>query len=406
MIILQRLLLLLTAIILTCTIPTSTGNGTGTDAGEARVYGTVKLPGDNAAADVTVILRKQDYLPYSIPSSDQVQTFSGDNGSFTLSTTTRGYHLVELLGSDSLRAVKRFRITDEATIVELGDLTLDTAVAVAGMVLADGAPVPGGSLLVMGFDNKGEIASDGSFSLRLPAGDQLFRVVAGNGLHAGDVLFTGNRPGTIDTIQASTVPATVLEDFENSDGFNRLSPLLGGGSWFAFTDTVNGGTSTVEPTEEPGLVAAIDRTSAAFTGGSLHCTFNIGQSFSAPFALIGMDISNSKDADSPRSSFDLSAMSAFSFMVKGTGNITVQFTCKPVGTSTDFLVFEIPVTLTSEWKKHSIGSAAIPDESVSGTPWEDARVAVSNINFLATSSTDLWLDNLTVEGMTVTDFLK
>jgi hypothetical protein len=405
MIAIRILISLFAIIILNCSLPTSARNGTGTDAGEARIYGAVRLPGDKAGENVSVTLRKQDYLPFSISSQDQTQTVSGRDGGFTLTTAARGYYLVELLSSDSLCAIKRFRVSDGDTVVQLGDCMLDTSVVFTGKVLTDEVPVTGGDLLVLGLDKTSSITDDGSFSVRLPSSDQLFRIIADNGQSTVDVLV--GRSDAIDTIHAYTAPATVLEDFENMDGFNSLTSLLGGGSWFAYTDTVNGGKSVILPTEEPGLVAAIDTTPDAYTGGSLHCTFSIDQSFSAPFALIGMDISSSKDANSSKSWFDLTNMTAFSFMAKGSGNIVVQFTCRPVRESSEFLVFEISVTLSSEWSKHAIRPSDIPGErGGSGITWEDGRIAVSNINFLAATSAELWLDELTVEGMNVTEFLK
>ncbi|MBN1761221.1 MAG: hypothetical protein JW863_23050 [Chitinispirillaceae bacterium] len=389
---------------LRCSSPTTVGNGTGTDAGEARIFGTVRLPGDNAGGNVSVTLRKQDYIPFSISSSDQVTTTSGKNGNFTLSTAARGYYLVELSNNDSLRAVKRFRISGEDTAVNLGDLLLDTSVTFSGKVLTDGTPASGGHLLAMGLDISGTVAGDGSFSVRLPAREQLFRIMTENGQPAGDALYRKN--DGIDTIRTTSVPATVLDDFENRDGFNSLTPLLGGGSWFAYTDTADGGNSTILPTEDPGLVAAIDSTSDAYRGSSLHCTFNIDLSFSAPYALIGVDISGSKDADVKRSWFDLTGMTALSFMAKGTGTVIVQFTCKPIGTSTDFLVFELPVTLSPAWSRQTITPAEIPLDRASTVTWQSGCVAVSNINFVATNTTELWLDDLTLEGMNVTDFLK
>ena len=392
-------------LVFSCSSPTSTGNGTGTDAGDARICGIIRSPDNKAAANVTVTLRKQDYLPYSVSYQDQVKTVSGKDGAFAFPIVPPGYYLVDLLGSDSLRAMKRFSVSDADTVVQLGDLVVDTLEAISGTVLSEGVPAAGGTLLVMGMDIQDSITVDGSFSLRLPSGDQLFRITTGSGPLPGDVLFSG-KGGEDDTIRVAAAPLTVLDDFNNMDGLNSLTGLLGGGGWFAFTDTVNGGGSTILPTEEPGLVAAIDTTAAAYSGGSLHCTFTIDQNFSAPFALIGVDISSSKVVNSSKSWFDLSAMTALSFMAKGSGVIHVQFTCKPVGDATDYLIYQVPVTLPAGWGKCTINAADIPAALGSSVDWKTGCVAVSNINFLASSTVELWMDDLTVEGVNVTDFLR
>jgi hypothetical protein len=181
---------------------------------------------------------------------------------------------------------------------------------------------------------------------------------------------------------------------------------LGGGSWFGFTDSVNGGRSRILPSSEAGLIAAIDSTSNAYKGGCLHCTFQIDQSFNAPFALIGVDFSNSKEVNSSKSWFDLTKLTALTFMAKGSGTIYVQFTCKPAGTSTDFIIYEIPIYLSSGWNKCTIRSSDIPNALSQATSWQSGNEAVSNINFLAKNSTDLWLDDLIIEGMSVIDFLQ
>lgn len=384
------------------------GNGTGTDIGEAKVSGCVKLPGDIAAENVTVTLRKQDYVPFSVSLKDQQKVVSGKNGSFAIAQPEKGYYLLELINRDSLCAIKRFYISGDDTGVMVGDCVIDTPVLFTGMVFANGTPASDANLLVLGMDNRGVIQNDGSFSMRLPRGEQLLRVMTKDQPGTRDVLFSNGNSG--DTIHSYNTPVTILEDFENRDGLNALTTLLGGGSWFAFTDSVNGGKSRILPTAEPGLIAAIDSTSIAYRGGSLHCQFQIDQSFNASFALIGVDFSNSKDSNSSKSWFDLSNMTAFTFMAKGSGTIYVQFTCRPIGSSTNYTVYEIPVNLSSGWNKCTIRSSDIPDalqtSSAQIISWHSGNSAVSNINFLAKSSTDLWLDDLKIEGMNATDFLK
>jgi hypothetical protein len=271
-----------------------------------------------------------------------------------------------------------------------------------------GAPASGANLLVMGMDNKIILADDGSFSIRLPSGEQLFRIVTKNEQSTNDVLFNESNSG--DTIRAYAKPLTLFDDFEDRDGFNNLNKLLGGGGWFAYSDKANGGNSQILPTIDPGLIAAIDTTSNAYQGGSLHCTFELDTLFSSPYALIGSDICISKDANSSRSWFDFTNMTTLSFMAKGSGTIYVQFTCKPIGNSYDFTIYELPVTLSSDWKKHSIHALDIPKSLTSKAsqiiPWSSGCIAVSNINFLANESTDLWLDDITIEGMNPADFLK
>jgi hypothetical protein len=77
-------------------------NGTGTDIGEAKIFGSVKYKDTTRNANnVSVIIRKQDYIPYSLASQSHNKTVSSGNGAFTLDHITPGYHLVEFYTNDS-----------------------------------------------------------------------------------------------------------------------------------------------------------------------------------------------------------------------------------------------------------------------------------------------------------------
>jgi hypothetical protein len=383
-------------------------NGTGTDIGEAKIFGSVKYADNRNADNVSVIVRKQDYVPYSVTSQNHNKTVSTNSGTFSLDNIAPGYHLVELYTRDSLVAMKRIYISDKDTAVDLGNCILDTLVSYSGKIYSDETPVTGGNLLVLGLDKKSTVNSDGSFTIRLPGGEQLFRIIPENQGGSQDIYVNKKISG--DTLRTYATTAVMFDDFSNSDGLNCLSPLLGGGSWFAFIDKANGGNCRILPTEEAGLIAAINTSEESYDSGSLHCTFEIDTLSGAPYALIGCDISASKDVNTSKSRFDLSKMTEFSFMAKGSGIIHVQFTCRPVGNSSVFTIYEIPIELSSQWKKHSIKASDIPAAITSTSEqivqWSDGNVAVSNINFLANRYTDLWLDNIMFEGMSTGDFLK
>ena len=139
--------------------------------------------------------------------------------------------------------------------------------------------------------------------------------------------------------------------------------------------------------------------------------FQIDSTFSSPYALIGSDISGSKDSPlTGKSSFDMSKMTALTFMAKGSGTIYLQFTSiNPVNPG-DFFLFELPINLTSSWQKYSIGPELIPNAKsiVTSTErtWIIGSSAVNNINFLAKKSAEFWVDDIIVEGMNPTDFVQ
>ena len=133
--------LLFIGLLTSCSMETlSGGNGTGTDAGEAKIVGLVTLPDNNAGNDVKVTLREQDYIPLSLNTSQQRTTVTGSNGSFAINRIKNGYYLLELWNDDSLCAIRRFFIPDDTGTFDLGNVPLDTQTLFYGKVLTDGVP--------------------------------------------------------------------------------------------------------------------------------------------------------------------------------------------------------------------------------------------------------------------------
>ncbi len=403
----NHLIILVPLLFLSCSLSPLGSNGTGTDIGEAKVYGYARFRDNTIADNVHVTIREQNYVPFSIPAKNQIKTVSGEDGAFTIYHISRGYYLVELRTHDTLCAIKRFYISDIDTSVNIGDVVLDTMGTYNGTVLENDRPAAGANLFVLGMDQKITINENGVFTLNLPIGEQVFRIISPIQKVQTDIAFNIKQSGEI--IRTFDTPTTVFDDFEDFDGSNNLSGLLGGGGWFAFTDNSVEGNSTILPTSTPGLVEAIDTSSEAYKGGSLHCTFSIDTTFANPYALIGCDISSSKDANSKKSWFDFSKMTALTFMAKGSGTIYLQITCKPIVPNV-FTVYEIPVILSTQWQKHTIQASDIPNALASTVTqvlyWKDGNKAVSNINFVAEKQAELWLDEIVIEGMGVTDFLK
>ncbi|MBN1129018.1 MAG: hypothetical protein JXA71_08530 [Chitinispirillaceae bacterium] len=390
------------------TLPLS-GNGTGTDAGEAKVIGMALLPGNVPASNVSVSLRKQQYIPFSVPLFEQKRTITGQSGGFTLDKIAPGYYLIELCGSDSLCAMKRFFIPKNGRTIDLGGIVIDALAAFSGNVFENGSPAAGSRLLVMGMDKSMDVATDGSFSLHLPSGPQLLRIERGTGL-VGEFLWSEQEFG--DTLELSGTASTLFEDFNRLDGTNNLNTLLGGGWWFSYTDSARGGMSRILPDSGLGLPGAIDTTANAYAGGSLHIIYQIDSLFRTPYALVGVDICESKDSSSiGRSWFDLRKMSAITFMAKGSGTVYLQFTSNYTGpTATHLFPFEVPFELTPEWKQYVITAAAIPATVIPNTsitvPWSSGAALINDINFLAKKSAELWIDDIIIEGMTPADFLQ
>jgi len=411
MILIKLLPLFLLGLCAGCGIePLSGGNGTGTDAGEAKIVGLVTLPDNNAGTNVTVTLREQSYIPQSLSASQQRTTLTGSSGTFAINRIKTGYYLIELWNGDSLCAIKRFFISDDTGTFDLGNVPLETQSLFYGKVLHNGVPASGALLQVLGTDKVLTIAEDGSFSLTVPSSaDQVFRVKIANDTISNDFLFSRRNVG--DTMVVNGTPKTVFEDFNQKDSCNNLHELLGGGWWFSYKDSVIGGKSQVLPTSELGLVAAIDTSESAYSKGSLHVVFQIDSTFSSPYALIGVDISGSKDSPlTGKSAFDMSKMNALTFMAKGTGSVYLQFTSVNQDNPSDYFVFELLITLAPSWQKYEIAPGAFSNGKSMLTStvrsWIAGSTAVNNLTFVASKNADLWIDDIIVEGMNPSDFVQ
>jgi len=202
MIYLKTAVTLCILMLLCCGNATVVDNGTGTDIGEAKVFGSIQYKDERNADNVSVVIRKQDYIPYSLASQNHNKTVS-TNGVFTLDNITPGYHLVELYLNDSLAAMKRIYISDKDTAVNLGNCILDTLVSYSGKIYNELAPVTGGNLLVLGLDKQIAVNTDGSFTIRLPSGEQLFRIIPANQGEAQDIFVDKKISG--DTIHCNNV---------------------------------------------------------------------------------------------------------------------------------------------------------------------------------------------------------
>jgi hypothetical protein len=400
------------ALLLTACVNHLAVNGTGTDAGEAKVIGTVLAPGNIPGSNIAVALRNQNYIPFSIPVPDQKRAATNDIGDFTLNNVSSGYYLIELWNNDTLGAIKRFYVPPNGGTIDLGTIALDALADYSGKILNNGTPASNSFLLVLGMDKRMAVRADGSFSISLPRGQQIFKIEQDTGLLSCEFMFSAENSG--DTLSLNTPASTVFEDFNRMDGCNNLNPLLVGGWWWAFSDTGYGGRSQILPTMDAGLMDAIDTTINAYSGGSLHISFQIDSLFSDPYALIGSDIGASKFdtlGAAGRSWFDMRKMTAMTFMAKGSGTIYLQFTSTYVtGPNKYVFPFEIPFDLTSSWKKYSINTSAIPNAAIPNTaiivPWSTGAGMINNITFLAKKSADLWLDDIVIEGMNPEDFLQ
>jgi hypothetical protein len=198
-----------------------------------------------------------------------------------------------------------------------------------------------------------------------------------------------------------------VDDFSGNAGQTNLGRVIGNGWWYTVTDNTQGGTSTVDLSNDPGA--------GAFAGQSRHATYVIGAGSGGPYAIMGFYIGK-KDSTYAAAT---AALSALSFMIRGTGTITVSF----VNILTDpaenrrSVSFDHTVAVPSQWSHmeipvDSLRVTADNQSSMLGRSWGQFNHSLQIITFMASGletaigdTVEVWLDDITFKGVSLANFV-
>jgi hypothetical protein len=404
-------LLFFTAFLFYCgDLPMAGGTGTGTNLGEGKLLGSVFLPDGTPGTGTAIVMREKYYIPYSKNSRFLRNAVVDSKGMFVIDSIDSGNYILEMKGDDSLFAVQNVTVGNMDSTIDIGKSELNRQIRYYGTLQLNDASTSGTRVLVLGMDRICTVGSDGTFSLLLPKSSYLFRIQPAGYDTSIDVFFSDVNSG--DTIQLHTKPYTVLEDFDQQDDVNNLNALNNGGSWFWFTDEMEGGYSRFSPAIEAGIKGAIvfeefSETHPTYNKNSLHLTFAINTRRNFHYGVIGTYLCDPFDStqDSDNSWFDLSDMTALSFAAKGTGTIYVQFLCQYTDTDKilrQFLI-ETPVELTPAWTIHSVLPSHFSNVVLQGTsltiPAATALTSVNCVRFFAKDRVELYLDEISIRNV-------
>ncbi|MFA6623181.1 MAG: hypothetical protein WCS54_03640, partial [Fibrobacteraceae bacterium] len=140
--------------------------------------------------------------------------------------------------------------------------------------------------------------------------------------------------------------------------------------------------------------AAVIISEGAYSGKSLYAKFNVDTTFTnGRFALVGFTLGGDFDEKTSAYLFDLSKLTAVSFVAKGSGIVNLQMVRRDSTGAKEY--HNVPFNLSSEWSRYEI------DASRFGA----AMTAVNALNFMADSSAEIYLDDIRLEGIAPADWI-
>jgi hypothetical protein len=365
------------------------GGGSDQPNKSGNMLGKVRGGDGQSEAMARVSLYRGTYLPgYDAaiaPSKAELVADSASNGKgqFGFADPGAGSYFLEAISRDSGAIAVSNAVEHTGHEQILPDLKLTDAAALEG-TMASASPIL--SLHLAGTHFQAPVDSSGRFRFGpLPYGD--YWLIARLGGSGGET-FEPVRAIHLDAGAPLSLPGLRVEknriplfDFESTEGYSALRGLT-----YPFAQAAGSPVGAWKP-----LPLATD-TAGAYRGKSYHALLNVGEE-------IGFAIGNGY--------YDLGKMTSFSFHAKGKGRIEVLFyssLISPVDVS-----LRATIALDTAWTKIDILPESIisPPGSISeqkGYTWAKAKNKASKITFQPKDSTaEIWLDDLSLEGMDFRD---
>ena len=379
----KRMLLMLSIIV--CVVfsacsDNSVANGTGSNAGETELaIITVKNDGAPVAARVRLWNIEKDSLSLAL------EGVASKNGEFEVARKELEKRIVQVQG-DSLAGMQYL-----ASAQDQVEIKIAKTVNAVGRISENGKPVA--NAVVRVFDKSVKTDEEGNFVVENVPQGALFAYVKANEKNMA-VVVTGDSPSAIELTKE---PFILVENFDDwSSRRTLLGKMFGQGWWFVSTDSLAGGNSkALNNLWEDDIIVSGDE---AFNGSSFHEKFDIDSTFEYPYASAGFALGDDYHEEEMPSFYDLRGMSGISFVAKGSGSVFVQLTCK--NSNGEQVYYDSKkVKLTDEWARITIAASEFDSEDEAFTLQH-----VNSINFVTTEDSEIYLDNIGIAGISITDW--
>lgn len=212
------------------------------------------------------------------------------------------------------------------------------------------------------------------------------------------------------TVTGQTLPAPVnrvlVDDFSVGQFQTNIGMTIGDGWWYTVNDSVANGHSTISLSFVTGA--------EAYAGQSMRAVYTLDPQSAGPWALMGFFLG--KDS----LNYDLSNLTALSFIAKGTGTVEVRFYSKMVDSvnGNTWQQFSCVLPLPAAWTPVTIpvDSLRLPANSPAfqqGYTWAQVAPTIQIIYFIAYTpqnnpgdTVTFYLDNVSLDGMKLESFVK
>lgn len=202
-----------------------------------------------------------------------------------------------------------------------------------------------------------------------------------------------------------------LDDFEDGDGQISLASLFNGGWWYSYQQPWG------VILKHPGGLTDFSKAIAKVDGSNaLHVALKFpDDSYITypPLAIIGFNLGAGYIQHQPlvgKSFFDLSKATALSFKAQGVGKARVQFAAKATKEADGWGHFySDEFSLPNDGYQTvniSLDSLMPPPGSMADSlkmKWKEVRDQVYAIDFMFTTTSEIWLDDLKLVGLEITD---
>lgn len=291
-----------------------------------------------------------------------------------------------------------FRCSD---IEDFGQVRLERYGVLYGVTLPHQTIAIYGSLIHTQSDD------NGTWMLRVPPGVRGIVVYSADHWRAiGSVTVAAS--DSVEFVIPKNGSRMMIENFEDEENVTLLHFWNGGGNWWTAFDSIGTEAEHIEPD-----AATSDLMNARVYVDSLdsyvlHVGLYPNDSAQIPKAMLGFNLGQpAATKDTSLIYKDFSAVDSIHLGMSGSGTIYVQLICQAEGQA-DRAVFEYPVDLNEKnWTSYSLAvddfkkleGSLLDNES----SWNDVKTRCKSIAFYAKDSTDLWVDNIELEGIRLRD---
>lgn len=291
--------------------------------------------------------------------------------------------------------------------LDLSETMLEPTDSTTGTVAVPGGKYPV-SITLLGTGLKVVSDLDGNFSFgQLPRMERLYRISPDDSRQQVSIVPSAVLTSS-DTFYLDTTMRALLDDFNDEVAEHLLHPFIGTGDWYV--RKADG--MTVTPASVVTNVADAFTEKNVWKNRSLVIEMtSSGGNGSGDLFIIGLEIGKGYTGTGANCWFDLSGMSALSFMARGSGTVRVLFLSRFIKenyTGADH--FEKSIELTDEWLEYRITPAelASPEESdaeADGIKWSQAADNIAEITFISSQSLSIGLDDISIEGISFLDLI-